>query len=69
MSEDKSAIQPSEANPLNESGGETLPASDTSPATDSSTLGVEAAAVATTSESSPMSSDEVAPSIEFLFGM
>ena len=81
MSQEKSAIQPSEANPFKQSGAETLPASETNPATDSSTLGVQAAALATTSESSPpttldsentmtdMSSDEVVPSIAFLFGM
>ena len=75
MSEEKPAIQPSEANPLNESGAATLLASETNPAPDSSTVGVKAAAVATTSESSPpttlnsentmtdMSSNGVAPSI------
>ncbi|NEP13794.1 MAG: PatA/PatG family cyanobactin maturation protease [Symploca sp. SIO2C1] len=75
VSEEKSAIQPSEANSLNESGAETLLASETNPTPDSPTVGVQAAAVATTSESSPpttlnsentmtdMSSNGVAPSI------
>jgi cyanobactin maturation PatA/PatG family protease len=60
VSEEKSAIQPSEANPLNqnESGAETLLSSETNgfseqPAPHPSAVGVQAAAVATTSEFSP----------------
>ncbi|MGB5968470.1 MAG: PatA/PatG family cyanobactin maturation protease [Spirulinaceae cyanobacterium] len=53
VSEEKSAIQPSEVDSFNKSGAETLPASEANPAPDSSTVGVQAAAVATTSESPP----------------
>jgi cyanobactin maturation PatA/PatG family protease len=60
VSEEKSAIQLSEANPLkqNESGAETLLSSETNrlleqPAPHPSAVGVQAAGVVTTSESSP----------------
>ena len=60
VSEEKSAVLPSEANPLNQnhSGAETLLSSETNrfpeqPAPHPSTVGVQAAGVATTLESSP----------------